>query len=135
MSRIEAISGRSIPPLHPIDSNQSWARLQMGPEKRAVLSRGTPAHSVEDAGKTPRGVEPKTVTRQDLETALETLARGTDIFNKRIQFRIHEETDRLMVQVVDRSTQEVIREIPPQRVLDLLASIQEFLGFLFDERV
>lgn len=52
----------------------------------------------------------------------------------RLNFSIHEATNRVSVQVIDEETDEVIREIPPESRLDLLARIQEFAGLLFDER-
>ena len=41
----------------------------------------------------------------------------------------------MMVRVVDRSNDEVIREVPPEKVLDLMAELRELVGFLVDERV
>jgi len=75
------------------------------------------------------------VDRAQLEDALEKLTRSADLFNKGLQFRIHDKTGRLIVRVIDRETEEVIRDIPPERILDLVASIEAFLGLLFDERV
>jgi len=34
--------------------------------------------------------------------------------------------------VVDKETGEMIREVPPQQVLDLMAKIEELMGILFD---
>jgi len=39
----------------------------------------------------------------------------------------------MMVQVYDREDNEVIREIPPERVLNLVAQIQQMIGLLLDE--
>ena len=51
----------------------------------------------------------------------------------RLNFNVHEATGRVEVQVIDTSTDEVIREIPPESRLDTLARIQELIGLLFDE--
>src|SRR5690606_9480682 len=83
---------------------------------------GTPARS-----ETRREVD-----RAQLEDALEKLTRSADLFNKGLQFRIHDKTGRLIVRVIDRETEEVIRDIPPERILDLVASIEAFLGLLFE---
>ena len=53
--------------------------------------------------------------------------------HKRLRFRVHEDTERLMVQVIDAETDEVIREIPPSEVLDLVARIHEMIGLFIDE--
>lgn len=52
-----------------------------------------------------------------------------------LQFRIHEDTERLMIQVIDVKTREVIKELPPEDMLDLSARIQEMVGILIDEKV
>lgn len=39
------------------------------------------------------------------------------------RFEIHEETSRVTVTMYDRETGEVLREIPPRRVLDVIAAL------------
>ena len=72
--------------------------------------------------------------REHLEEAIieanEAIFRGDDHF----EFRIHEKTGRYMVKLVDNETDEIIREIPPEKILDLVASIWELVGILVDER-
>ena len=52
----------------------------------------------------------------------------------RLNVGVHEATNRFMVQVVDTNTDEVLRELPPESRLDIVARLQEFAGLLFDER-
>ncbi len=40
-----------------------------------------------------------------------------------------------MVKVIDTNTDEIIREIPQEKVLDNIANIKEMLGLLLDKRV
>lgn len=51
------------------------------------------------------------------------------------KFGIHEKTNRIIIKLVDRDTQEVIKEIPPEKTLDLLAKRMELAGVLVDERM
>src|SRR5690625_1938390 len=69
-----------------------------------------------------------------IQEAIQTLNESTLLGGRRLQFDIHEDTGRTMVRVVDRETDEVIREIPPEDVLDVVARINEMLGLLVDER-
>jgi flagellar protein FlaG len=39
-----------------------------------------------------------------------------------------------MVKVVDSETGEVIREIPPEKLLDMFANMLELAGLIIDER-
>ena len=52
-----------------------------------------------------------------------------------LSFQIHEDTEELMVQVIDVNTEEVIKELPPEEMLDLKARIHEMVGILIDEKV
>lgn len=55
--------------------------------------------------------------------------------NKRLHFYVHEGTRRIAVKVIDNETQEVIREVPLEELLDLAARVEDFAGLLFNERV
>ena len=63
-----------------------------------------------------------------------------DVIDRRLEFSIHEETNRVMVRVLERSEavleeEKVIREIHPEKLLDLLAEIKKLIGILIDCRV
>ncbi len=51
------------------------------------------------------------------------------------KFGIHEKTNRITIKLVDRETQEVIKEIPPEKTLDLLAKRMELAGVMVDQRL
>mgnify|MGYP000130043925 CR=1 FL=1 len=73
--------------------------------------------------------------KERLKGILDKLNRAFDLFDIQLRFKIHEETKSLIVRVVDVKNDKVIREIPPERILDIYAKMMEFLGLLFDERV
>jgi flagellar protein FlaG len=39
-----------------------------------------------------------------------------------------------MVKVIDAETDEIIREIPPEKILDMVAMMWEMVGIIVDER-
>lgn len=53
---------------------------------------------------------------------------------RRFEFSIHEKTKEIMVKVIDADTNEVIREIPPEKILDMVAKMWEMVGIIVDER-
>lgn len=65
-----------------------------------------------------------------MEQAVASLPHYSDA-----KFGIHEKTNRIVIKLVDRETQEVIKEIPPEKTLDLLAKRMELAGVLVDERM
>lgn len=50
------------------------------------------------------------------------------------KFDIHEKTKRVSIKIVDKETQEVIREVPPEKTLDMIAKVWELAGLLVDEK-
>ncbi|CAG5088527.1 Flagellar protein FlaG protein [Thermobacillus xylanilyticus] len=66
-----------------------------------------------------------------IETALKALEGPSTMF----EMRVHEETRSIIVRVLNRETGELIREIPPEKTLDLVVKMMEFAGLLVDERV
>lgn len=71
----------------------------------------------------------------------EYLIQSIEEANKRVhgsltslEFSIHEKTKEIMVKVKDQETGEVIRELPPEKVLDMIAGMLELAGLLIDER-
>ncbi len=55
--------------------------------------------------------------------------------NVGLQFSVHESTGRTMVKVVDKETEKLIREIPPEDLLNLVDKLDEMIGILFDKKV
>jgi flagellar protein FlaG len=52
-----------------------------------------------------------------------------------IKFKLHEKLNEYYVTVVDDSTNEVIREIPSKKLLDMYADMTERLGILVDKKI
>ncbi len=50
------------------------------------------------------------------------------------QFSYHEETKRVSIKVIDKETNEVIREIPPEETLEMVEKMWELAGILVDEK-
>lgn len=55
--------------------------------------------------------------------------------NTSIHFKLHSELNRYYVEVIDRDTEEVIKEIPPEEWLDLYANMLESIGILVDHKI
>ena len=50
------------------------------------------------------------------------------------EFSYHEETKRVSIKVIDEDTKEVIKEIPPEETLEMIAKMWELAGILVDEK-
>lgn len=79
--------------------------------------------------------EEKKFTKEEVERAVTSTNRLLNDEHKTMyKFEVHEGTGRVMVNLIDTETKEVIKEIPPEKILDLVANIWESIGILVDER-
>lgn len=66
-----------------------------------------------------------------LATAVQQAQEILHAFDRGVRFDVHKETNTTIVRVVNNETGEVIREIPSEKFLDMLASFQKQLAGLF----
>jgi flagellar protein FlaG len=91
------------------------------PQKPIIIETNPERHGYKD-------------NREELDKAVENTNRVIFKDNEKFEFRVHERTGRLMVKLVNTETDEIIKEIPPEKILDLVASIWDLVGILVDER-
>jgi len=68
------------------------------------------------------------------ERVVEALQKYLNSMNVNLQFKVHKGTRTVVVSVVNADTGEVIRQIPPEQMLDAIAKLDELVGTLLDTR-
>lgn len=58
-----------------------------------------------------------------------------DELGTHIQVKVHDKTNTIMVMVLQDETNEIIREIPSEKMLDLLYNISQRVGVFLDEKM
>lgn len=74
---------------------------------------------------------------QDKQNA--QIKKAIDDINKKAMnseaiFGIHEATNRVTIKIVDKDTKKVIKELPPEKTLDMIAKVWEMAGLMVDEK-
>lgn len=69
---------------------------------------------------------------EQLHKAIEEVNRR--MANSEAVFGIHDKTNRVTIKIIDKETKEVIKELPPEKTLDLIAKAWELAGIMVDER-
>jgi flagellar protein FlaG len=69
---------------------------------------------------------PAKPTREELDVAVESLNRAPNVSAHNLKFRVDDQTERVVVKVVDKETGETVREIPPEEVLAIAESIERY---------
>ena len=77
----------------------------------------------------------QSLTRDDMEKMTNEMTKFMESLNTDIQFTLHEGTGRLIVKVIDKQTDKVLKEFPPHQLLDTLAAISKYIGGLLDKKV
>ena len=78
-------------------------------------------------------VEAFVLNRGDLEGLVDDV--NAIIFGpeSHFEFKVHDRTGRVLVKLIDTKTAEVIKEIPPEKLVDMMANLWELVGILVDE--
>lgn len=77
--------------------------------------------------------------RDQQQATTEQIKKAVENLNKNLShseaiFGIHEATNRVTIKIVDKESKEVIKELPPEKTLDMIAKAWELAGILVDER-
>lgn len=81
-----------------------------------------------------RGV-PVSIGEGQLVKAIDRAIKALEGPSTSFEMKVHEGTHSIMVKVFNKETGELIREIPPEKTLDLVVKMMEFAGILIDEKV
>ncbi|WP_203530670.1 flagellar protein FlaG [Thermaerobacter sp. PB12/4term] len=57
-----------------------------------------------------------------------------DPFSYQLQFHVDDATGRVVAEVVDRETGEIVRQVPPEHVLRIAMYVKMLLGQQVDQR-
>lgn len=79
--------------------------------------------------------EDQEITKEKLKQAVETVNEFLQINHSSSKFVLHDGLERYFVQVVDAKTEEVVKEIPPKKLLDAFYEMQKLLGMIVDEKI
>ena len=70
---------------------------------------------------------------EQIKKAVEQMNKSMMAHSEAI-FGIHEGTNRVTIKIVDRDTKKVLKEVPPEKTLDMIAKVWEMAGILVDEK-
>lgn len=71
----------------------------------------------------------------EIRDTIDDINKEFQTFDRRLDISVHEKTRQVMVKIVDTSTDKIIRELPPEEILDTLARRRELLGMMVDEQI
>jgi flagellar protein FlaG len=93
----------------------------------------------QSADTTEKAAEDTPKTGDAVKANAEALKRLTEQVNESLsqvtalRFRVDEKSDKTVVRVVDQDTQELIRQIPSENMVELARRMKDFQGVLYDK--
>lgn len=136
-----------LEPIVKVSSTQSAPEISSAPKKmetphKDVVEESAPVRepSAPRKEEESKGGEPGKEKKEHVvsEAAISDAVRNANhkikMTRTRCEYAYHKETNRVSIKVFDEDTDEMIREIPPEKSLDMLQKMWEMAGILIDER-
>ncbi|QHE63195.1 flagellar protein FlaG [Rossellomorea vietnamensis] len=107
---------------------QSFTRLENGTSKEVKQIQAQERHHEETTTKEP-------VTKEKIEDVVHGMNEFMSTSNTHLKFEFHDKLKEYYVTIVDDRTQEIVKEIPAKKMLDMHAAMTEFVGLMVDKKV
>lgn len=139
---IEAIQTTVVPAqqvqrVEPVTTDGSYTSgsITVTPAETApVQARKDNYDSDSRQGKKDEGKSLKEVSPEKVKSAIADINKKIAPTRTRCEFKYHDATNRISITVRDRDTDKIIKEIPPEKTLDMIARNLELEGILVDEK-
>lgn len=108
--------------------------------KQPEVSKAPIANKSGQQTKDDAGTDGFKSVEQDIQINEKALKQRISEINSKLnnntvaEFGYHDATNRVTIKIVDKETKETIKEIPPEKTLDLIAKAWELAGILVDEK-
>jgi flagellar protein FlaG len=105
----------------------------------AVRHPPTTARQPEETAKEPEETAREPETNKAKPHVIHSTAADLEqiglVFNRKLRFIVDYNSHEVIVKVIDKETDKVIKELSPEELQRLHSNLKETIGFLFDERV
>jgi len=97
-----------------------------GPSAVVAQSPGPPARREDGAEPAQRAAgQSRPISEQELSRAVKDLNTLVQDVRRELHFSIDEHTGRTVIKVIDSATKKVVRQIPPEQILNLVKAFQQ----------
>ncbi|WP_333859928.1 flagellar protein FlaG [Clostridium sp.] len=82
-----------------------------------------------------QGIEDKNVNSKNTKKAVDKLNKLLEDKPTHLEYEIYGKLNSVMIKVVDDNTKEVVKEIPPKKIVDMVDKLCELAGLFMDKKV
>lgn len=81
-----------------------------------------------------QGKLPQQPSQEEIQHAITSANKRAQFGHTNAQFSYHENTHTISVKIIDKDTNEVIKEIPSEETLEMISKMWELAGIMVDEK-
>jgi len=120
-------------------SSQDFAQIkpvETQPSSTNVLKPQSPQEAKEEEQKEKEGrLAPGTMSEESVNEMTETFNELMDKINCNIEFKYNKEANMLNVKMIDKETKEVIKQFPPEEMIENMIKAKDWLGAFIDRAI
>lgn len=98
-----------------------------------TVEKKAPVEITEGDGKSKEGAA-NGFSKSTVKNAIDTANESLKTSRTSARFKYHEATKQVSIKIIDDATQEVIKEIPPEKSIEMVEKMLELSGILVDEK-
>lgn len=126
---VQAQPVQKVESVQPVVSTDAGTQVEKAPDSKTVIVNEA---SKKEEGNTSDARQQGQASSDQIKQAVEKLNKS--MVNSEAVFGIHEKTNRVTIKIIDKETKKVIKELPPEKTLDMIAKVWEMAGILVDEK-
>jgi len=122
-------------PISNISAGVSYSPALELPETRVKVKFEKPRVDTDVLTALVPGSDHKDSPQPDIRQVTAEIAQVSQAFNKKLQFVVDQQSHEVTVKVIDKTTDKVIKVLPPEELQRLHRKLKEAIGFLFNAEV
>lgn len=79
--------------------------------------------------------EVQAISKEKLSQVVDSMNSVIKTNQSELKFVFHDGLEEYFVQLVDSETEEIVKEIPPKKMLDAFYEMQKLIGIIIDEKI
>ena len=121
LNAVSTVESQEIEGIEPVNLDQ----------KRGTASK----EIISSANAQNRSIKAMQASQTEIEYVAQAMEKYVNSMQRDLQIQVHQGTGSIMVKVISKETGKVIREVPPEELLNLAARMEQMMGVLFNGKV
>ncbi|MFN3787501.1 MAG: flagellar protein FlaG [Sulfurihydrogenibium azorense] len=122
-------------PIQPQDIQINMQQIEKSPTLQDDASQTKTAVVIDDTKNLENLMKEQLKNPEELKKLIEELQNKISYLNKSLKIEIDRDINEPIIKIVEVETNKVIKQIPPDYMINIIKNINKMLGALFNEKV